>query len=143
VPFTGAAPAINALLGGHVASVFANYPSAVELIKSGQLRPLAFASATRISSMPDIPTITELGFADFQEEDVWFGLVVPARTSPDQIAQFATWLRAVMQTPELEARLASLELYPTVLCGAEFTAYLGRQHDEYRRVVRESKMKSE
>jgi tripartite-type tricarboxylate transporter receptor subunit TctC len=143
VPFTGSAPAVTALLGEHVTSVFASYPSAMEQIRSGQLRALAFASRTRISSAPDIPTITELGFANYEEEDVWFGIVVPARTSQEKTTQLATWLRGVMQTPEVEARLATLELHPAVLCGADFAAYLRRQRDEYQRIVRESNMKAE
>jgi tripartite-type tricarboxylate transporter receptor subunit TctC len=143
VPFTGSAPAVTALLGEHVTSLFANYPSAMEQIRSGQLRALAIASRTRIGSAPDIPTITELGFANYEEENVWFGIVVPAKTSQEKTTQLATWLKVVMRTPEVEARLATLELHPTVLCGADFAAYLRRQRDEYQRIVRESKMKAE
>ncbi|QPF90485.1 Bug family tripartite tricarboxylate transporter substrate binding protein [Bradyrhizobium commune] len=143
VPFTGAAPAVTALLGGHVTSVFANYPSAMEQIRSGQLRALAIASRMRASSAPDIPTIAELGFADYEEENVWFGIVVPARTAQDRIAQLETWLRAVMQAPDMEARLAALELHPAVLCGADFATFLHRQRDEYQRIVRDSRMRAE
>jgi tripartite-type tricarboxylate transporter receptor subunit TctC len=143
IPFTGSAPAVSALLGEQVASLFASYPSAMEQIRSGQLRALAVASATRISSAPDIPTIAESGFADYEEENAWFGVVVPARTARDKIMQLATRLRAAMQAPGLQARLAALELYPAVLCEADFAAYLHRQRDEYQRIVRESKMKAE
>jgi tripartite-type tricarboxylate transporter receptor subunit TctC len=143
VPFTGSAPAISALLGEHVTSLLGNYASAMEQIRSGRLRALAIASRARVSSAPDIPTIAELGFADFEEENVWFGIVVPARTSQDKIAQLATWLKGVMQTPDVKARLATLELHPAVLCGADFAAYLRRQRDEYQRIVAETKMKPE
>ena len=143
VPFTGAAQAVSALLGGHVTSVFANYPSAIEQIRSGQLRALAFASATRANSAPDIPTIAEAGFASFEEEVVWFGVVVPARTARDKITQLESLLRAVMQSPEMDAKLAVLELYPTLMCGADFAAYLRRQRDAYQRMVHEAKMKAE
>jgi tripartite-type tricarboxylate transporter receptor subunit TctC len=143
VPFTGSAPAISALLGEHVTSLFANYASAMEQIKSGRLRALAIASRTRVSSAPDIPTIAELGFADYEEENVWFGMVVPATTAQDKITQLATRLRGAMQTPDVEARLATLELHPDVLCGADFAAHLRRQRDEYQRIVTETKMKPE
>jgi tripartite-type tricarboxylate transporter receptor subunit TctC len=143
IPFTGSAPAVSALLGGHVTSLFANYPSAVEQIRSGQLRALAVASATRIGSAPEIPTIAESGFADYEEENVWFGVVVPTGTARDKVMQRAAQLRAAMQAPGLQARLAALELYPAVLCEADFAAYLRRQRDEYQRIVRESGMKAE
>src|SRR5262249_17517345 len=131
VPFTGSAPAVSALLGGHVTALLANYPSAMEQIKSGRLRALAFASATRTSSAPDVPAIAE-SFAGYEEENVWMGIVVPAGTAQDKIAQLATWLRASMRTPEIEARAAALELYPAVGCGADFASYLRRQRDEYQ-----------
>jgi tripartite-type tricarboxylate transporter receptor subunit TctC len=143
VPFTGAAPAVTALLGEHVTSLFANYPSAMEQIRSGRLRALAIASRTRTSSAPDIPTVSELGFANYEEEKVWFGIVVPAKTSQEKIAQLATWIKAVMRAPDVEARLAALELHPSVLCGADFATYLRRQRDEYQRIVRDSRMKLE
>jgi tripartite-type tricarboxylate transporter receptor subunit TctC len=143
VPFTGSAPAVSALLGGHVTALFVNYPSAMEQIRSGQLRALAFASAARIKSRPDVPTMAESGFADYAEEDVWFGIVAPAKTSRDNLAQLTTLLSDVMKSPAMEARLAALELYPTVMCGTDFGAYLRRQHDEYRRIVREVKMNVE
>jgi tripartite-type tricarboxylate transporter receptor subunit TctC len=142
VPYTGAAPAVSALLGGHVTALFVNYPSAAEQIRSGQLRALAFASATRTKTLPDVPTIAESGLPDYQEEDVWLGFVAPAGTSPDKVAQLATWLREVTNTSEMEARLSALELYPTVLGGVDFAVYLRRQRDEYQRVVGDSKMTS-
>lgn len=140
VPFTGSAPAVTALLGGHVTALFANYPSAMEPMRSGQLRALAVASAARVSSLPDVPTIAESGFADYVEEDVWFGIVAPAKTSRDATSQLTTWFSAVMKAPELHERLSPLELYPVVTCGNEFAAYLRQQQREYQRVVREAKM---
>jgi tripartite-type tricarboxylate transporter receptor subunit TctC len=139
VPYTGAAPAVSALLGGHVTALFANYPSVAEQIRSGQLRALAFASAARVKSLPDVPTMAESGLADYAEEDVWFGIVAPAKTSRDNLVQLLALLSDVMKSPAIEARLAPLELYPTLMCGADFGAYLRRQHQEYRRIVHEAK----
>src|SRR5262249_40330457 len=71
VPYSGGAPAMNALLGGHVAAAFANYSEAVEHIKAGKLRVLASASKTRIEPLPDVPTVAESGYKDYEVE-VWF-----------------------------------------------------------------------
>ena len=143
VPFTGSAPAVSALLGGHVTALFANYPSAMEQIRSGQLRALAFASATRIKSLADVPTISESGFAEYAEEDVWFGVVTPAKTSRENLAELTTFFSHVMKSPAIQARLAPLELYPMVMCGTDFGAYLRRQHQEYRRIVGDAKMNAQ
>ena len=74
IPYQGSTPAVNALLGEHVTAVMASYPNVAELITTGKLRALATASAARIEPMPNVPTIAESGFKDF-EADIWFGLV--------------------------------------------------------------------
>jgi len=87
--------------------------------------------------------MAESGFADYAEEDVWFGIVAPAKTSRDNLAQLTTLLTDVMKSPAMETRLAPLELYPTVMCGAEFGAYLRRQHQEYRLIVHEAHLNAQ
>ena len=57
VPYAGSGPAINALLGGHLTAVFADYPTVVEQLKTGTLRALATTSRTRAAALPDVPTI--------------------------------------------------------------------------------------
>src|SRR5204862_463537 len=79
VPYGGTAPAITALLGGHVTAVFADYPTIVEQLRSGSLRALAGAAARRAEPLPQVPTLAESGFKDF-DLDIWYGLVAPAKT---------------------------------------------------------------
>ena len=80
VPFIGGnAPAVNALLGNHVDSALVNFSEVVDQLQAGKLRALAVTSPTRIEPLPDVPTVAELGYANF-EADVWFGAVVPAKT---------------------------------------------------------------
>src|SRR3954467_4561343 len=82
VPYSGGAPAINALLGGHVTAVFAEYAPLAEHIKAGTLRALATSSPTRIPPLPDLPTVAESGFKDY-EVDLWWSLFAPAKTPKD------------------------------------------------------------
>src|SRR5882757_3297798 len=86
VPFNGNTPALNALLGGHVGSVMSNYSEAAELVRAGKLRALAVASAKRVDGWPNVPTVAEQGFKDYAVE-AWYGLVAPAKTPKDKVAE--------------------------------------------------------
>jgi len=142
VPFQGNAPASNALLGDHVTSVFAVYPTVVELIRAGKLRPLAIASRKRLEAMPDVPTLIESGFGDYEVE-VWLGLMAPAKTPKETIAQIAEQFTAALQAPEITAKLAAQDSYPVGLCGADFAAFIRKQNDDIGRVIREANIKAE
>jgi tripartite-type tricarboxylate transporter receptor subunit TctC len=142
VPYNGGAPAMNALLGGHVTAAFANYSEAVEHIKAGKLRVLASASRTRIEPLPDVPTVAEMGFKDYEVE-VWFGILAPAKTAKDATAQLASWFTAAMQVPDVKPKLVNLGLYPVGLCNADFGAHIHKQFDEYGRIIREANIKAE
>jgi tripartite-type tricarboxylate transporter receptor subunit TctC len=142
VPYSGNAPAVNALLGGHVTSVLVNYPEVAEHVNVGKLRALATASRTRIEQLPNVPTIIESGYKDYEAE-TWLGLVAPAGTSKEIVAQLASWFTAAMKVPPVEARLVALGLYPVGICGKEFATYLRTQYDDYARVIRESNIKTQ
>ena len=142
VPYNGGAPATNALLGGHVTALFTNYSEAVEHIKAGKLRALASASRTRIEPLPDVPTVAEMGFKDYEVE-VWFGILAPAKTAKDATAQLASWFTAAMQVPDVKPKLINLGLYPVGLCNADFGAHIHKQFEEYGRIIREANIKAE
>jgi tripartite-type tricarboxylate transporter receptor subunit TctC len=142
VPYAGDAPAVNALLGEHVTSVFFTYAAVAAQVSAGKLRVLATGSRERIEQLPDVPTITESGFGEI-EADAWYGLFVPARTPKDTFAQLANWFTAALQAPEIKAKLAVLGHEPVAMCGAEFAAYLRKQFEEYGRIIREANIKAE
>src|SRR5258708_6167665 len=105
VPYPGSAPAVSALLGGHVTSVMAAYPNVAEQVRAGQLRALATASRTRIDSLADVPTLADAGYQDF-EADLWYGIVAPAGTPPDMLSQLAGLFTASLHAPQLQPKLA-------------------------------------
>ncbi|MFL5047062.1 MAG: Bug family tripartite tricarboxylate transporter substrate binding protein [Xanthobacteraceae bacterium] len=142
VPYGGSAPAINALLGGHVTSVFADYPTIVNQLKSGALRALVTTSPARTEMLPDVPTLTETGLSKYEAE-IFYGLVTPAKTPGETLAQLSGALKGALEAPEMKPKLAQQGLLPVGRCGAEFGAYMRKQVDEYGRVIRESNIKAE
>ena len=142
VPYTGGAPAVNALLGQHVTAVVANYSEVVEHLNAGKLRALAATGKTRIAPLPDLPTVAESGYKDF-DMSVWFGLVAPAKTPNETVAQLGEWFTAAMQVPEIKQKLAGLMLYPVGTCGAGFAAHLRKQIEANARIIREANIKAE
>jgi tripartite-type tricarboxylate transporter receptor subunit TctC len=142
VPYPGSAPAVNAVLGEHVTSLFAAYANVGEQIAAGRMRALAAATAKRIETLPDVPTVAESGYKDF-ELDNWFGVVAPARTPKETVTQIASWFNAAMQVPDVKAKLANQGLYPSGICGSDFAALLRKQDEEFGRAIREADIKAE
>jgi tripartite-type tricarboxylate transporter receptor subunit TctC len=142
VPYPGGAPTVNALLGAHVTAAVLNWSEIGEQLTAGKVRALATMAPQRIEPLPSLPTVAESGYPDF-ETDVWFGLVAPAKTPRETIAQLIDWFRAALLAPEVKAKLTAQALYPNPKCGADFDAHLVRQFDLYARLIRELNIKSE
>jgi tripartite-type tricarboxylate transporter receptor subunit TctC len=142
VPYAGGAPAINALLGGHVTAVFAEYAPLAAHLKAGTLRALATSARTRIAPLPELPTVAESGYRDY-EVDLWWGLFAPAKTSPETLAQLARWFTGALQAPAVKAKLAAQGFSPVGRCGADFGALLRKQYADYGRVIRAAKIGAE
>jgi tripartite-type tricarboxylate transporter receptor subunit TctC len=137
VPYQGSGPAVNALLAKHVTSVLASYPNVVEQVKANTLRALATASPTRIKQMPNVPTVAESGFKDYESE-IWFGVMAPANTPNVIVSQLAAWFTAALQAPAIQPKLETLGLLTVGLCGADFDAFIHKQYEKYGRALRET-----
>jgi tripartite-type tricarboxylate transporter receptor subunit TctC len=142
VPFAGGAPAITALLGQQVDAALVNYSEGVEQIRSGKLRALATASPRRLKPAPDLPTIAEGGYPGYAAE-VWLGLLAPAGTPADKIAQLGNWFTAAMKSPEVDAKLENVGLYPAVRCGRDFADFIDAQAADYARIIADAHIKVE
>jgi len=142
VPFPGGAPAINALMGQHVTAALQNYIEVSGQLTSGTLRALGSATARRIEPLPDLSTIAEQGFKDFDAE-VWFGLSAPAKTPQETIAQLVGWFSRALEAPEVKSKLAVQALYPNPICGSAFTAHIKGQAELFARLIRELNIKGE
>ena len=137
VPYGGTAPAVNALMGDHVAAVWADYPTVVSQLDSGTLRGLVTTSRARVEALPDVPTLGETGISNY-EADIFYGIVAPAKTPPEALARLSGWFSSAIKAPDMKPKLAQQGLFPVGTCGAEFGTYLRRQGEEYSRIIREA-----
>jgi len=111
VPFTGAAPLLNALVGGHIAVASVAMPPTIELIRSGEIKALAVLSDRRVPTLPDVPTAIEQGYGD-GEESTWVALFVPIATPAPVLAKLNGDINAVLAETPMRERLAQLGMLP-------------------------------
>jgi tripartite-type tricarboxylate transporter receptor subunit TctC len=142
VPFPGTPPAVNAVLGGHVTAVIANYSDLKSQIETKALRALAVPAPKRVDPLPDIATLEEQGFGGI-EASIWFGFVAPAGTPKSVLAQLEKYFTAAIEVPAVKARLNAVGLYPKVFCGSDFGSFIATQTDNYATFVKDFDIKGE
>jgi len=125
-----------------VTSAFSTYTAVAEHIRTGQLRALAAVSAARIDTLPDVPSMAEIGYKDL-DGDLWYGLFAPAKTPKDTLAQLAGLFTAAVLAPELKPKLTLQGLAPVARCGADFGTFVRTQYDRYGRGIRDANIKAE
>ena len=142
IPYPGNGPSVNALLGDHVTMMFGTYANVAEHLKTGNLRAIAATTRKRFEELPDLPTVAESGFPDY-EVPAWFAAFAPAQTPHQMVSELAGWLTAAMQAAEVKQKLLIQGLYPSGLCGTEFASTLHAEFDDLGRIIRESHIKAE
>jgi tripartite-type tricarboxylate transporter receptor subunit TctC len=142
VPYKGAAPAMQDLLGGQVDAMFPSLTTALPHIRSGKLRALAVASSKRDPVLPDVPTVAEQGFAGFSAIQ-WWGLCAPARTPEPVVARLNKALNDALALPEIKARLHEMAAEPTPLTPLQFGNFLKAEVAKWTQLVRETHLQIE
>lgn len=142
VPFKGAGPAVAAVVGGQppIASLGAAGPMAQ--IKAGKLRALAVSASRRMAALPDVPTLTELGFAGM-EDYVWIGLFAPAGTPPEALQKLNEAVLKAVPIPEVRERLVALGFEPSAAPLRETAQYVRDEIVKWARVVRDTGAKAD
>jgi|KBSMisStaDraftv2_1062788.scaffolds.fasta_scaffold26106_2 tripartite-type tricarboxylate transporter receptor subunit TctC len=135
VPYRGAAPAVQDVIGGQVPFMFADTASAYPHILSGKLRAIGVASPKRVASFDTVPTLAEQGLKDF-EAYAWQGLVVPAATPPAAVAALSKALVAALGTTAVKARFQTLGLEALSSTPAQMAAYAKTERDKWGQVIR-------
>jgi tripartite-type tricarboxylate transporter receptor subunit TctC len=135
VPYKGAAVANTDLVAGQIQLSFASTPGAMPLVKAGRLKGLAISSPQRIAKLPDMPTIAESGVPGY-EASVWYGIVAPAKTSPEIVARLYKESAAVLQDRGAREKMDANDFEATVLGPEQFAAFIRRETEKWGKVVK-------
>ncbi|XDF37398.1 tripartite tricarboxylate transporter substrate binding protein [Paracidovorax avenae] len=139
VPFQGSQQAMASLLAGDVDFTFDTAAVVLLQLKAGKLRALATPSPRRLASLPDLPTLQELGYGTVAAEG-WMGVFAPAGTPADIVKTLASALDKVIHAPDMQARLDARGVAVTAADGAQFTRKLQAELEKWRRVARQASL---
>lgn len=137
VPYQGAAPALAAAMAGQVDVSSIALPPAVAQIKAGKVKGLAVTSLKRLESLPDVPTVAEAGFADF-EDYTWVGLFGPPKLPAEIVERLNAGIAQMVRQKDMKDRLAAAGMEPLPGSPAQFTAYLGREVAKWRGIIKQT-----
>ena len=135
VPYKGSAQLITDLLGGQVTSAFVDSASIAPHLKGGKLRVLAVTGTTRSRLVPEVPTLGEQGFKDFEPLG-WFGMFMPAGTPAPVVNRFATEVGRILRQPQAQAKVEGLGLMRVGNTPQEFARTVRSDHGLYARIIK-------
>jgi tripartite-type tricarboxylate transporter receptor subunit TctC len=139
VPYRNNPESLNALIGGFTQLMFASV-SEVAAMRGDKLRALAVTSAQRLPSLPDVPTMRELGYPAI-DPVLWHGYVAPAGTPPEIVAKLANSITKAVKDPEFQAKFRSFSFQEDLRTGAALSAYITGEAARWREVIVENNIK--
>jgi tripartite-type tricarboxylate transporter receptor subunit TctC len=135
VAYKGAAPAVADVLGGQVPFMFVDTASGNPFVLSGKLKAIGVASAQRIASLPNVPTLTEQGLAGY-EAYAWQGLTVPAGATDATVARYSRALQEALASPTVKARYEALGVEGLPGTPEQMAAYAKQERERWGRLIR-------
>ncbi|MDR7308390.1 Bug family tripartite tricarboxylate transporter substrate binding protein [Rhodoferax saidenbachensis] len=142
IPYKGSNPALMDALAGNIDLLVSSVPSAIAQIKAGKLRPLAVTSAARSSSLPDVPTVAESGYKDF-DVSTWYGVFVPAGTPVAVVTTLNTEINKLLANPEVKAAIQAQGAEPLAMKVDQFSNLLKTDYAKWKGIVQASGAKIE
>jgi tripartite-type tricarboxylate transporter receptor subunit TctC len=141
VPYNGAGPALNDILGGHIDMFFSGFPPTVQHVKAGTMKLLAVSTAKRSSVAPDVPTVAEAsGIADF-DIALWQGFFAPRRTPREIVMRLHAEINKILAQPEVKSKLLEAGADVKTISIEEFTAFVKSESDKFQRIIRDAGLK--
>ncbi|HTP91567.1 MAG TPA: tripartite tricarboxylate transporter substrate binding protein [Xanthobacteraceae bacterium] len=143
VPYKGAGPALNDVVGGHVDFYFPGFPAAVPLMQAGKVKLLAVSSGKRSPVAPDIPTVAEAtGIANF-DFTLWVGFFAPHGISNDLALSLNRAINKILLEPDIKSRLQDDGAEVAALSIDQFSAFVSREIGKYQGIIKDANLKSE
>lgn len=137
IPYKGSNPAMMDVLAGNVDLMVSSLPSAISQIKAGKLRALAVTSAKRSTSMPDIPTVAELGYKDF-DVSTWYGLFMPAGTPREMVTTMNAEVNKLLATADMKAAVHAQGAEVQNMTPDQFSTLLKTDYAKWKDIVKAS-----
>ena len=137
VPYKGSNPALLDAIAGNVELLVSSVPSAMGQIKGGKLRPLAVTSAKRSSLLPDVPTIAELGYKNF-DVTTWYGLLAPAGTPPEIVNALNAAVNQLLGKADIRAAIRDQGAEPEAMTPAKFGDMIKTDYPKWKSIVEAS-----
>jgi tripartite-type tricarboxylate transporter receptor subunit TctC len=141
VPYRGAAPAINDLLGQQVQMTFLDLPAILPHIRSGTLKPIALGTDARAPTAPDVPTTFELGMPALRIEN-WYGMVAPGGTPPAIVAALNKITTTALADPSVKEKLAEQGLTTVGNSPEQFRDYIAAETAKWAKVIKDAGVQS-
>ena len=142
VPYKGAGPALADLLAGQTSMMVDNLPSSMQYIKAGKLRALAVTSKNRVAELPDVPTMIQAGYPNF-EVTAWFGLFVPAGTPKPVIDKLYVAVKKALDSPEIKQRWKDLGGWAVGDTPANTKLFIAAEKKKWELVAQQAKIEAE
>jgi tripartite-type tricarboxylate transporter receptor subunit TctC len=142
IPYNGAAPAVNDLLGGHVKLGFTALPPIVPHVKSGRLRALGVTTLARSASLPEVPTVAESGYPGFAADNM-SGIVVPRGTPRPIVDKLSGEIARIVRAPGMKEQLVTQGFDPVGYTPDEFARYLRAEVAKWGKLVKEAGLRAE
>lgn len=140
IPFNGGPPAVQAMASGDVDALFTALSNLQPLARAGKVRLIALSNAKRSAAAPEIPTVAEQGFAGF-DATTWNGILAPAATPPEVIAELNQAINQILALPEVQSRLLASGAEPAGGTPAQFGALMKAESERWAGVIRRSGIK--
>ncbi len=142
VPYKGTGPAMIDLLSGQAKLMFGGMIGTVTHVRSGRLRAIAISSAARSAAVPEVPTVAESGYPEY-EATTWYGMLAPAKTPAPVVQALNTRTATVLKDARLQQRIAAQGADASHNTPEQFAAYIRTEQVKWAKVVRESGAKPE